>query len=149
MPAKVDAQVVIDGKVYTMSGYESEEYLKKVASYLNHLHEEFARTDGYIRLSPEQRNVFLQLNIADDFYKAKAEILHLEEDLTAKEKELQALKHELVTHQMKLGNLEKTLEKQQKEQNDNEKTIVRLETELKAKTNGNSNNHGNNKKGNT
>ena len=35
MAAKTDAEVIIDGKVYTLSGYESEEYLQKIASYLN------------------------------------------------------------------------------------------------------------------
>ena len=33
MSAKTSAEVVIDGKVYTLSGYEGEEYLQKVASY--------------------------------------------------------------------------------------------------------------------
>ena len=37
MSAKTSAEVVIDGKVYTLSGYEGEEYLQKVASYIkNH-----------------------------------------------------------------------------------------------------------------
>ena len=35
MAAKTSAEVVIDGKVYTLSGYEGEEYLQKVASYIN------------------------------------------------------------------------------------------------------------------
>ena len=30
MSAKTNAEVVIDGKVYTLSGYEGEEYLQKV-----------------------------------------------------------------------------------------------------------------------
>ena len=30
MSAKTNAEVVIDGKVYTLSGYENEEYLQKV-----------------------------------------------------------------------------------------------------------------------
>lgn len=33
MSAKTDTEVIIDGKVFTISGYESEEYLQKVASY--------------------------------------------------------------------------------------------------------------------
>ena len=35
MAAKKDIQVLIGGKIYTLSGYESEEYLQKVASYMN------------------------------------------------------------------------------------------------------------------
>lgn len=30
MSAKTNAEVVIDGKVYTLSGYENEEYLQKI-----------------------------------------------------------------------------------------------------------------------
>ena len=33
MSAKNDTEVIIGGKVFTISGYESEEYLQKVASY--------------------------------------------------------------------------------------------------------------------
>lgn len=35
MSAKNNTQVIIAGKIYTLSGYESEEYLQRVASYLN------------------------------------------------------------------------------------------------------------------
>ena len=35
MAAKTDAEVIIGGKVLTLCGYESEEYLQKVASYIN------------------------------------------------------------------------------------------------------------------
>ena len=35
MSAKTNAEVVIGGKVYTLSGFESEEYLQKIASYIN------------------------------------------------------------------------------------------------------------------
>ncbi len=35
MPSKTDTEVIIGGKVFTLSGYESEEYLQRVASYIN------------------------------------------------------------------------------------------------------------------
>lgn len=35
MASKTDTEVIIGGKVFTLSGYESEEYLQKVASYIN------------------------------------------------------------------------------------------------------------------
>ena len=41
MSAKTNAEVVIDGKVYTLSGYENEEYLQKVAAYINNKIAEF------------------------------------------------------------------------------------------------------------
>ena len=36
MSEKNTVQVLIGGKIMRLSGYESEEYLEKVASYLNH-----------------------------------------------------------------------------------------------------------------
>lgn len=35
MASKNTVKVLIDGKIITLSGYESEEYLQRVASYLN------------------------------------------------------------------------------------------------------------------
>ena len=46
MAAKTDAEVIIDGKVYTLSGYESEEYLQKIASYLNGKIAEFRKNES-------------------------------------------------------------------------------------------------------
>ena len=34
MSEKSSAEVIIGGKVYTLSGYEGEEYLQKVAAYI-------------------------------------------------------------------------------------------------------------------
>ena len=46
MSAKNNTQVIIAGKIYTLSGYESEEYLQRVASYLNGKISEFRNLDG-------------------------------------------------------------------------------------------------------
>ena len=35
MASKTDTEVIIGGRVFTLCGYESEEYLQKVASYIN------------------------------------------------------------------------------------------------------------------
>ena len=40
-------EVLIGGKVFTLSGFESEEYLQKVSTYLNHKLEECSSSDGY------------------------------------------------------------------------------------------------------
>ena len=41
MAEKTSAEVIIGGKVYTLSGYEGEEYLQKVATYINNKLGEF------------------------------------------------------------------------------------------------------------
>ena len=102
MSAKTDTEVIIGGKVFTLSGYESEEYLQRVASYINNKVNEYLKVDGFRKQPMETQSVLLQLNIADDFFKAKKQIAILEEELQAKEKELYDLKHELISAQIKL-----------------------------------------------
>ena len=131
MSVKTDTEVIIGGKVFTLSGYESEEYLQKVASYINNKMAEYNKVDGFRRQSLDTQNVLLQLNIADDYFKAKQQITLLEEDIEAKEKELYDLKHELIAAQIKLESSEKSMKNMQQELNENAKTIVRMETELK------------------
>lgn len=131
MSTKTDTEVIIGGKVFTLSGYESEEYLQKVASYINNKVAEYNKVDSFRRQPMETQGVLLQLNIADDYFKAKTQISMLEEDIEAKEKDIYDLKHELIAAQIKLENMEKTVKGLQKEINENAKSMVRMETELK------------------
>ena len=88
MASKTDTEVIIGGKVFTLSGYESEEYLQKVASYINNKINEYSKIDSFRRRPMDTQSVLLQLNIADDYFKAKKQISVLEEELQTKEKEL-------------------------------------------------------------
>ncbi len=133
MSAKTDTEVIIGGKVFTLSGYESEEYLQRVASYINNKLTEYNKIDSFRRQPMDTQAVLLQLNIADDFFKAKKQISILEEELQAKEKEMYDLKHELISAQIKLESVEEQLKNQQHDLNENAKKIVQLETELKKK----------------
>ena len=131
MSVKTDTEVIIGGKVFTLSGYESEEYLQKVASYINNKMAEYNKVDSFRRQPLDTQNVLLQLNIADDYFKAKKQISLLEEEIQRKEKELYNLKHELIAAQIKLENTEKNIKSLQSEVNESARKIVRLETELK------------------
>lgn len=131
MSSKTDTEVIIGGKVFTLSGYESEEYLQKVASYINNKMAEYNKVDGFRRQPLDTQNVLLQLNVADDFFKAKKQINILEEDIRMKEKELYDLKHELIASQIKLENTEKNLKNMQQELNESTKRMIRIETELR------------------
>lgn len=130
MSTKTDTEVIIGGKVFTLSGYESEEYLQKVALYINNKVAEYGKVESFRRQPLDTQNVLLQLNIADDYFKAKQQITLLEEDLKNKEKELYDLKHELIASQIKLENTEKNVKNLQLDANENAKKVVRLETEL-------------------
>ncbi|MEZ3428556.1 MAG: cell division protein ZapA [Lachnospiraceae bacterium] len=132
MSSKTDTEVIIGGKIFTLSGYESEEYLQRVASYINNKLEEYSKIESFKRQPLDTQAVLMQLNIADDYFKSKKQISLLEEELQAKEKELYDLKHELIASQIKLENTEKRAKELQIEINENAKRIVRLETELKS-----------------
>lgn len=132
MSVKTDTEVIIGGKVFTLSGYESVEYLQKVASYINNKMSEYSKVDSFKRQPLDTQSVLLQLNIADDYFKAKKQISILEEEIKTREKELYNLKHELIASQIKLENTEKNVKSLQNELNESSKKIIRLETELKS-----------------
>ena len=107
MAVKNTTQVLIGGKIITLSGYESEEYLQKVASYMNNKMTELGQLPGYSRQSVETKHTLLSLNVADDYFKAKRQAEIFEEDLEAKDREMYDLKHDLITSQVQLENARK------------------------------------------
>ena len=118
MSSKSNTEVIIGGKVYTLSGYEGEEYLQRVAAYINNKINEFNEMEEIRRFPVDMKATLVELNIADDYFKAKDRVEKLEQDLEIKEKELYDLKHELISVQIKAETSEKTvkeLEAQNKE----------------------------------
>ncbi len=132
MSSKNKTEVLIDGKIYTLSGYESEEYLQRVATYLNNKISEMKGMEGYHRLPSELQGIMLNLNTADDYFKIKRQADSLEEQLSEKDKELYEIKHELISAQIKLETAEKTVTSLQDEATDYQKKIVQLETQLEG-----------------
>ncbi len=131
MSSKNNTEVIIDGKIYMLSGYESEEYLQKVANYISNKISELKNDDTYRKHSLEVQKTLIELNIADDYFKAKKQADILEKDIEEKDKQLYDVKHELVSTQMKIEAYEKEIENLKKEINKYQKDIVRLETTLK------------------
>lgn len=125
-----DIEVIINNKRYTLSGYESEEYLQKIASYINNKHAEFRNKDAYKFLDSELKNILMQINIADDYYKTRDKIKDIEKDNEAKSNEIFDMKHEIIATQTKLDSAQKEIEELKKELYEYQKKIVRLETEL-------------------
>ncbi len=113
MAGKNDAEVLIGGKVITLSGYESEEYLQKVAAYINNKIAEFNQVDSFRRQPLDMQSVLIELNLADDYFKAKKKIEELEQEIESKDRELYDLKHELIASQIKLESKEKQIKSYQ------------------------------------
>lgn len=124
-------EVLIGGKVITLSGFESEEYLQRISTYLNHKITECSSIEGYNRQTPETRSTLLALNIADDYFKAKKQGTVLENDVQQKDKEMYDLKHELISTQIRSSNLEQEIERLKEENQQLQMQIIKLETEKK------------------
>lgn len=100
MAMKNTAEVVIAGKVFRISGYESPEYLHQVAVYINDKLAEFQKLDGYRKQSTDQKQLMLNMNLADDFFKAKRQADKLSSELEKKEREMYGIRHDLIEAQM-------------------------------------------------
>lgn len=125
MNAKNYAEVLIDGKIYTLGGSEEEYYLQKVASYINEKTSQLRRQEGFSKQSQDYQAVMIELNIADDYFKVKEEAAGFKKQRDDMEKETYSLKHELVTTQMKLDAILRELEEEKKK-------FQRLEDEIEG-----------------
>lgn len=130
MSAKTSAEVVIDGKVYTLSGYEGEEYLQKVAGYINNKINEFDALENTRHLPVNMKSTLIQLNIADDYFKAKAQIEKLERDVELRDREIYDLKHDLISNQIKTETAEERMKALEAENKELLLTKARLEASL-------------------
>ena len=70
---KNESKVLIGGNVYTLSGDESEEYLQRVALYMNKKMDEVRNSENGKKLNTRLQSVLLAINIADDYFKMKTQ----------------------------------------------------------------------------
>ena len=108
-------EVLIDGKIYTLGGTEDEHYLHRVAAYINEKITMLKSRKGFIRQSAEYQQAMIELNLADDYFKAIDRAAAAEKRREDMEKESYSLKRELVNLQMSQENLQKEVERLQKE----------------------------------
>jgi len=130
MSAKTSAEVIIAGKVYTLSGYEGQEYFQKVASYINEKISELESLENTRHLPKEMKSTLVQINIADDYFKAKAQIEKLERDIELKDRELYDLKHDLISNQLKTESADDRIKELEAENKELLLNKARLETSL-------------------
>lgn len=107
--AKNTIEVVISGKILSVSGEEDAAYMTEVAAFINDKLRELQKADNYSRLSADYKQIMLGMNLADEYFREKKKAEILEAELELKDKELYSIKHELI-------NLQLDLEKLQKEQ---------------------------------
>ena len=107
MAMKNAVEVVVDGRVYKISGYESQEYMHQIAVYINEKMTQCHNTENYRKQSSDQRQLMLSMNLADDYFKAKNQAEGLTAELEKKERELYSVRHDLIEAQLEIENLKK------------------------------------------
>lgn len=130
MESKNYTQVLIDGRIYTLGGSEDEAYLQKAASYVNDKSAQMRGIPGFSKQNADYQTVMMELNIADDYFKALEWAEGMERQKNDMEKETYSLKHELVSTQMKLEAVLKDLEDRQRELDRITRANAQLEGEL-------------------
>lgn len=104
---KNTTEVIIDGKIIKISGEEEAAYMKEVADFLNHKLAELQKTKNYKRLSADQKQILLGMNLTDDYLSEKKKNELLEAEMELKERELYKLRNELINLQLELEKLQK------------------------------------------
>ena len=132
MSKKNSVEVIIDGKVYNLGGYESEEYMQKIANFVNNKLEEIKKLESYPYQSIELRHILMYINLGDEYFKAKKKTDSLQEEIEMKDRLMYDMKHELIDAQLTSEASEKTMKDLQKENNDLKKKLLKLETELET-----------------
>ena len=133
MAEKTSAEVIIGGKVYTLSGYEGEEYLQKVATYINNKLGEFQGMEELRHLSGDMKATLLQLNIADDYFKAKDQVNQMLTEDDDKDKQIYDLRHEVIEVQIKYESAQKMIEEYKDKISELQRQIIKLEAEKNVK----------------
>lgn len=125
--------VIINTKKYTIGGCESAEYLQRVAAYINSKYDEFRHQENYNSLDAEFKNVLMQINLADDYFKLKEQYAESEKNNEVNMNEIYKLKQEIVNLKAAVSKKEEENEKLKADIVEEQKEIVRLETELGKK----------------
>ena len=131
---KKDGQVIIDGKVVNVSAEESLEYMQKVALYVNNKISEIRMSQYYNRLSGDDKSLLLNLNIADDYFKAKDKVDKLEEEVKKLEKTNYDIQHEQIETKIKYESALKMQEEYKHQLMETQSRVLELEASKGSKT---------------
>lgn len=92
MTGKNKVDVRIAGKDYTLVGVESDEYIQKVALYIDKKMNAIMRVNS--KLSTSMASVLTAINVADDYFKAHDSVISLSKELKSSNEEIERLKEE-------------------------------------------------------
>ena len=88
-------KISIDGKSFTLVGEETEEHMRQVAAYIDQKMAEIRQKAVAVTLDSSLAYVLTSINVADDFFKEKAQTAELEGRLTGLTARMQELSDRL------------------------------------------------------
>ena len=107
MKTKNEVEVLIGGEKYTICVYESDDYLQKIATYINRKRDEINKGAASTLISNDTRVVLTEINIADDYFNAENRLSEVKEELEEANSLNFKLKHDLAVTTEELDNLKK------------------------------------------
>ena len=121
-------EVIIDGKVYTLAGEESEEYMQRVASYVNGKIQEMKKMPSYKKLNRDLQGILLALNISDDLYKTKEVLKMAKEEYDKKDQAIYNMTQQISAEKLQAETAKKLAEEYRHKIAELQKRIMELET---------------------
>ena len=119
-------EVIINKKVYKLSGTESEEYLQMLARHIDHKIADLSKA-GYDKMTSEYQNLMLALNLADDYYKCKQQLESMDDEAEGRERTLYEMKHEMIDTKIQCETLGKMVAEYKEQIHKLQQKIIRLE----------------------
>ena len=126
MKSKNDVDVLINGRKYTLCGFESADYIQKVATYINSKLSEFQKKEYYANMDIELKNILLAINIADDYFKVDRDVKSVMKDNERKDKMVLEMKHKILEQETAEAELKEQMEELRKTLETSEKKVVEL-----------------------
>ena len=128
-----ETQVIIAGKVLTLTGYETAEYTQKVANYINKKMDECRNAVSFRSQNKETQMLLVALNIADDYMKIHEKLAENEQVIKDKDTEIYNLKHDIITIQGRLDKADDQVRTLQDKMAESSKKLIQLDAKLRTK----------------
>ncbi len=106
MVDKNKIEVFIGGRIYTLLGEESQEYMQKVALYIDKKMAQIVRSDRTNALSTTMIATLTSINVADDLFKHRESSEKFQKELLKTEKQLEENEKIIGQYEDELGKMQ-------------------------------------------
>lgn len=130
MQKRTETKVIINEKQFCITGIEEEEYLQKIATYLNSKYASAREVKGYKNFDADRKQLLVLINVADDYLKCRQQLADKQSEVEQKDTEMFNLKHDMLADRGRIKELEDQIEALKAARIEDQKKMVRLETEL-------------------